>query len=121
MSHVTTVSTAVEFKDEAILIQALNECEGTVDTMVLDWYGAAKTVDHAIHSREFNNGIGFVRVGNKYEVRMDDYKHKVAAESLLKKIQMKYQKVSAVKRAKALGYSVRVTEGNTIRIVAKVY
>lgn len=122
MSHVTTVSTDIVFNDEALLIEALNDCEGTVEHTVFDYYGKGQKVDYSIHTREFTRGIGFNKVGNHYEVRVDYFgKHEQGA-SLLKKIQMKYQKVSALKRVKAMGYSVKVGESeNNIRIQATVY
>lgn len=121
MSHVTTVQTGVEFKDRILLEEALNGI-GRVDTVIVDYYNKEIPVELAVHTQEFERGIGFIKQGDQYIPQLDSYGYVRQSEHVLKRIQQKYQQVAVTQFYRNKRFSVQVKEDEgMVRIHARGY
>lgn len=121
MSHITKVKTNVEFKDAELLQKAL-ESIGTVGNFITDYYGKQQNVNMSINTDQFQRGIGFIRNGDKFDVKLDAYGYDQQANNLLKDVQIRYQKEAVSKHLISNRYSVKVTEdenSSAVRIQAR--
>lgn len=121
MSHITTVQTDVQFKDSALLEEALNGI-GRVDSVITDYYNKTIPVELAVHTPEFERGIGFIKQGDQYIPQLDSYGYERQSEHVLKRIQQKYQQAAVTQFYKNKRFSVQTTETDGIvRIHARGY
>lgn len=121
MSHITTVQTEVEFKNKNLLEKALSDI-GRVDRMITDYYNKEIPVDLAVHTPEFERGIGFIKKGDQYFPQLDRYGYEEKSNHLLKRIQQKYQEAAVTQYYRSKRFTVQTKEADgTIRIHAKGY
>lgn len=121
MSHITTVQTDVEFKNRALLEEAFNGI-GRVDGTITDYYNKTIPVELAVHTLEFERGIGFIKQGDQYIPQLDSYGYERKSEHLLKRIQQKYQQAAVTQFYRNKRFSVQVKEDDgMVRIHAKGY
>ena len=121
MSHVTTVQTEVEFKDRGLLKEALNEI-GRVDTTIIDYYNKPIHVELAVHTPEFERGIGFIKQGDQYIPQLDSYGYERKTNILMKRIQQKYQQAAVTQFYRNKRFNVQVKEDDSmVRIHARGY
>ena len=121
MSHITTVQTDVEFKDRGLLEEALNGI-GRVDSIIIDYYDKQIPVEIAVHTPEFERGIGFIKQGDQYIPQLDSYGYVRQSEHVLKHIQQKYQQAAVTQFYRNKRFSVQVKEDDSmVRIHARGY
>lgn len=121
MSHITTVATEVEFKDRALLEEALNSI-GRVDVVITDYYNKEIPVELAVHTPEFERGVGFIKQGDQYIPQLDNYGYERNSEHVLKRIQQKYQQAAVTQFYKNKRFNVQTKESDGIvRIHARGY
>lgn len=121
MSHITTVETQVEFKNKSMLEKALTDI-GRVDKKITDYYNKEILVNLAVHTPEFERGIGFIKQGDQYIPQMDSYGYVRESNKLLKVIQQKYQQAAVTQYYRSKRFTVQTKEADgTIKIHAKGY
>lgn len=124
MSHITHCkTTAVKFKDELILRQAL-QALGEVKTEIKDYYNHSKAVDISLCTHEFSRGVGFRKQANgEFTAMMDEYGCGNRGQTLLNKISQKYIQLYATKAAQKQGFHVQaqVKEDGHVKVLARRY
>ena len=121
MSHITTVQTEVKFIDKSLLEEALKGI-GRVDTVIIDYYNKEIPVELAVHTPEFERGIGFIKQGDQYIPQLDSYGYERKTEPLIKHIQQKYQQAAVTRFYQSKRFNVQVKEDNgMVRIHARGY
>lgn len=124
MSHVTNLEESMEtitkeglklkleFKNLSVLRQALQEL-GTVSKSYKDYYNATLSAEIAISTKEFPRGIGFVLENGKLQPKADTFLQTKEANTLMAKIQQRYQAISLSNAFKAQGYVTSMTKNDT--------
>lgn len=121
MSHITTVQTEVKFKNRSLLEEALNNI-GRVDAAITDYYNKTIPVELAVHTPEFERGIGFIKQGDQYIPQLDSYGYERQSEHVMKKIQQKYQQAAVTQFYKSKRFNMKTTESDgMVRIHARGY
>lgn len=115
MSHITTMQTSVNFKNEDLLRQALDNIPGgTVGNTIKDYYGNETVVEMAVKTDQFKRGIGFDKVNNQYEPRMDKYGYESAGDTLLNQVQTQYRKFAVQEYYESKGFAVEIEDTSPV-------
>ena len=117
-----------QIMDRDCLIQALEAIEVPFEqgqALALQGYSGThpQTVEFAIrkqHPRSFGD-LGFHRVGNQYEVIVDDMDRR--GQEIVRQVQQQYAVAKVTKEARAKGYTVvpQKAEGGVIRLQLRRY
>ena len=111
MSHISTMKTSVSFKNADLLQQALNNIPGgVVGNAIKDYYGKITEVEMAVKTDQFERGIGFDKVGDAHEPRMDKYGYESDCNDLMNQIQTQYRKEVVQNYYESKGYSVQTED-----------
>ena len=126
MSHYKRIQTQITDRD--CLVQAL-EAVGVPfeqgQALALQGYSGThpQTVEFAIrkqHLRSYGD-LGFHRVGNQYEVIVDDMDRR--GQEVMRQVQQQYAVIKVTKEARSKGYTVvpQKVEGGVIRLQLRRY
>lgn len=115
MSHITTMQTSVKFKNSELLSKALENIPGgVVGATIIDYYGNVSEVEMSVKTDQFDRGIGFDKVGDAYEPRMDKYNYESQATELMNQIQTQYRKIVVQDYYQSKGFSVEVEDTSPV-------
>ena len=111
MSHIARYKTAIVNPDPDVLRGAFQqiavEMKGTLSQKVFDYYGNPTEVTLALHTPEFQRGLGINWTKDGIEFVVDPWGCEETVETLKKKIIQAYQAIAVMKALTALGYKVK--------------
>ena len=109
------MQTSVNFKNADLLRQAIENIPGgTVGTTITDYYGNEAVVEMSVKTDQFERGIGFDKVNDQYEPRMDKYGYEAAGDTLLNQVQTQYRKFAVQEYYESKGYSVQIEDTSPV-------
>jgi len=105
------MKTSVSFKNAELLSKALaNIPGGVVGNTIKDYYGKITEVEMAVKTDQFERGIGFDKVGDAHEPKMDKYGYESACNNLMNQIQTQYRKEVVQNYYESKGFSVQTED-----------